>query len=215
MITLHHVAQSRSFRVLWFCHEAGLPCQVIHHSFFDKSLRSPDFLALSPAGRVPAVQVDGQVMFESGAILDYLAETHAPQFHRAPGTADRIAYLEWLHFAETIAVSLAILTQHHIVLREDHMRSPTVMRLEAKRLEKSLLAAARARRDEGVCGAFSAADVALGYGLVIGQKFLRYTDPALTEWLAALTARPAFQVAMAQDGVPQIYTRDFYEAPDD
>lgn len=214
MIRIHHVAQARSFRVLWFCHEAGLPHQVVQHSFFDKSLRSPEYLALSPAGRVPAVEIDGQVMFESGAILEYLAETRAPDLHRAPGHADRATYLEWLHFAETIAVSLAILTQHHIVLREDHMRSPTVMRLEAKRLEKSLLAAARARRGEGVCGAFSAADVALGYGAVIGQRFLRFEDPALVDWVQAIRARPAFRAAMAEDGQAQIYTRDFYEAPD-
>lgn len=214
MIRIHHVAQARSFRILWFCHEAGLPHQVVHHSFFDKSLRSPEFLALSPAGRVPAVEVDGQVMFESGAILEYLAEARAPDLHRAPGHPDRMAYLEWLHFAETIAVSLAILTQHHIVLREDHMRSPTVMRLEAKRLEKSLIAAARARAGEGVCGAFSAADVALGYGVLIGQKFLRFQDPALVDWLSAIQSRPAFRAALAEDGPAQIYTRDFYEAPD-
>lgn len=216
MIRIHHVAQARSFRILWFCHEAGLPHELVHHSFFDKSLRSPEFLALSPAGRVPAVEIDGQVMFESGAILEYLAETRAPDLHRAPGHPDRMAYLEWLHFAETIAVSLAILTQHHIVLREAHMRSSTVMRLEAKRLEKSLLAAARARRGkgEGVCGPFSAADVALGYGILIGQRFLRLEDPALVDWLAALEARPAFRAALAEDGAPQIYTRDFYEAPD-
>lgn len=213
MIRLHHIAQARSFRVLWFLHEAGLSHEVVRHSIFDKAIRSPDFLALSPAGRVPAVELDGQTLFESGAILELLTETRAPHLGAAPGDADRARYLEWLHFAETIAVSLAILTQHHIVLREDHMRSPTVMRLEAKRLEKSLQAAARARRGEGVCGAFSAADVALGYGAIIGQKFLRFEDPALMDWLDDLKARPAFQAAMAQDGAAQIYTRDFYEAP--
>ena len=214
MIRIHHVAQARSFRVIWFCEEAGLPYEVVQHSFFDKSLRSPEFLALSPAGRVPAVEIDGQVMFESGAILEYLAESRAPAFGRAPGQAGRVTYLEWLHFAETIAVSLAILTQHHIVLREAHMRSPTVMRLEAKRLEKSLIAAARARKGEGVCGAFSAADVALGYGAVIGQKFLQFEDPALQDWVAAMERRPAYRAALAKDGEAQIYTKEFYEAPD-
>ncbi|WP_435258585.1 glutathione S-transferase family protein [Thioclava sp. FR2] len=213
MIRIHHVAQARSFRVIWFCEEAGLPYEVVQHSFFDKSLRSPEFLALSPAGRVPAVEIDGQVMFESGAILEYLAETRAPALARAPGQADRITYLEWLHFAETIAVSLAILTQHHIVLREAHMRSPTVMKLEAKRLEKSLIAAARARKGEGVCGQFSAADVALGYGALIGKKFLRFEEPALLDWVAAMEARPAYRAALAKDGEVQIYTEEFYEAP--
>ena len=195
------------------CHEAGLPHEVALVNFFDKSMRSPEFLAISPAGRVPAVEIDGQVMFESGAILEYLAETRAPQFNRPAGHPDRICYLEWLHFGETAAVHLANLTQQHIVLREAHMRSETVMRLEAKRLEKCLIAAARARKGEGVCGAFSAADVALGYAVLIGQYFLRYQDPALVDWLAALKARPALQAARVEDGPVQIYTRDFYEAP--
>lgn len=214
MIRIHHVPQARSFRILWFCQEAGLAHEVVQHSFFDKSLRTPDFLALSPAGRVPAVELDGQVMFESGAILEYLAETRAPALHRPPGNADRITYLEWLHFAETIGAHLANLTQQHIILREDHMRSPTVMRLEAKRLEKCLLAAAQARQGAGVLGRFSTADIALGYGLLIGAKFLRYADPALLAWQADLLARPALQAALAEDGVAEIYTRDFYEAPD-
>lgn len=214
MITIHHVAQSRSLRVLWMCEEAGLPYEVRYHSFFDKSLRSPEFLALSPAGRVPAVEIDGQVMFESGAILEYLAETRAPALNRAVGDPDRVRYLEWLHFAETAAVSVAILTQHHIILREDHMRSATVMRLEAKRLEKALIAAAKARRGDGVCGAFSAADVALGYVLHIGQRFVRLDDPALSDWYKAIAGRPAFQAALAKDGAAQIYTKAFYEAPD-
>lgn len=214
MIRIHHIPQARSFRILWFCHEAGLPHEVNRLSFFDKSLRAPEFLALSPAGRVPAVEVDGHVMFESGAILEYLAETHAPQFHRAPGHPDRMTYLEWLHFAETMAAHLANLTQQHIALREDHMRSPTVMRLEARRLEKCLLAAAHARRGDGVCGAFCAADVALGYAAYVAQRFVRTPEPAVQDWLAALHSRPAFQAALAADGPPQIYTRAFYEAPD-
>ena len=213
-IRLHHVPQSRSFRVLWFCLEAGLPHQVIPHAFFDKSLRKKDFLALSPAGRVPAVELDGQVMFESGAILDYLAETRAPQFWRAPGHPDRARYLEWLHFAETMAAHLANLTQQHIVLREDHMRSPTVMRLEAKRLENCLIAAAMARQGAGIAGEFCAADVALGYGLLIVRHFLRLDHPALQDWDAALMARPAYRAALAADGPPQIYVNEFYGLPD-
>jgi glutathione S-transferase len=213
MIRIYHVAQARSFRVLWLCHEAGLGHQLERVDFFDKSLRAPAFLALSPAGRVPAVEIDGQVMFESGAILEYLAETRAPQLNRAAGHPDRARFLEWLHFAETTAVHLANLTQHHIVLRDPQMRSETVMRLEAKRLEKCLIAAAQARKGEGVCGDFSAADIALGYAALIGQRFLRYQDSALLDWLAALKARPALQAALAADGPAQIYKQDFYEAP--
>ena len=215
MIHLYHVAQARSFRVLWLLHEAGLPHELHHMSFFDKSLRAPEFLALSPAVRIPAGRIAGQVMFESGAILEHLAETRAPWLGRGVGHPERAAYLEWLHFGETIGQHLANLTQQHIVLRDDHMRSPTVMRLEAKRLEKCLTAAAQARAGDYMLADFSAADIALGYGLWIGQRFVRFNDPALIAYWAALSARPAFQAALAADGPAQIYRNDFYEAPTD
>ncbi|MCC6007677.1 MAG: glutathione S-transferase, partial [Rhodobacteraceae bacterium] len=65
-LRLWHAAQSRSFRVLWFLHEAGLPHEVERVAFLGRALRDPAHLARSPAGRVPAPEVDGRVMFESG-----------------------------------------------------------------------------------------------------------------------------------------------------
>lgn len=216
-ITLWHVPQSRSFRVLWFLHEAGLPHRVQRISFAGKALRDPAFLALSPAGRVPAIKVDGTAMFESGAILEYLSETRAPQLYCAPGQPGRREWLEWLHYAETIGQHLAQLTQQHLVLREDHMRSPTVMRLEAMRLRRVLAGVSRGLggRDWLLKGGFSAADIGIGYGLHLARRFVRYDDdPMLEAYHARLTARPGFQAAQAADGPPELYTRDFYEAPD-
>ena len=73
MITLHHVPQSRSMRVLWLLNELDVPFQLVEHPF-DKSLRRPEFLSLSPAGRVPALEIEGERMFESGAMVEYLCE---------------------------------------------------------------------------------------------------------------------------------------------
>ncbi len=138
MIRLHHVPQARSFRTLWLLEEIGLDFEVVEHSFFDRSLRDPAYLDLSPAGRVPALEIEGRVLFESGAIAEWLCETEAPDLGARPGHPERADWLEWLHYAETIGQHVANLTQQHIVLREDWMRSPTVMRLEAKRLESTL-----------------------------------------------------------------------------
>ena len=213
MIRLHHVAQARSFRVLWMLEEMGLGYDIVHHSFFDKSLRDPAFLALSPAGRVPAIEIDGRAMFESGAILQYLVETRE-MF--GPGRGERADWLEWLHFAETIAAHVANLTQHHIVLREDHMRSATVMRLEAKRLEKTLQVVERGLNGDCLLASgFSAADVAVSYGALIGRRFVPLDGlPRVAAWLDRLARRPAFRTAMERDGPPHIYLRDFYEAPE-
>lgn len=74
MIVLHHVPQSRSMRVLWLLNELeGVEFRVVTHAF-DKSLRQPEFLSLSPAGRVPALEIEGERMFESGAMMEYLCE---------------------------------------------------------------------------------------------------------------------------------------------
>ncbi|NYS25081.1 glutathione S-transferase [Rhodobacteraceae bacterium 2376] len=215
MIRLWHVPQSRSFRVLWLLEEMGAAYQVIPCSFLDGSLRAAEHLARSPAGRVPAAEIDGQALFESGAILQLLVETRAPDLAPGPGDAERAAWLQWLHFAETIGAHLANLTQQHIVLREDWMRSPTVMRLEARRLAICLQAAAAQAGDGWLLERFSAADVAVGYGFVIGQRFVDLGDiPGAQAYLERIAARPAFQRALERDGPAQIYTRDFYSPPE-
>ncbi|MFC7703437.1 glutathione S-transferase family protein [Plastorhodobacter daqingensis] len=215
MIRLHHCAQARSFRILWLLEEIGLDYMLVRHSFFDRSLRAPAFLALSPAGRVPALEIDGRVMFESGAITEWLCETRAPHLGRAAWDPERADYLEWLHYAETIGQHLAVLTQQHIVLREDWMRSPTVMRLEAVRLEKALAGAMARRTGDWLLSGFSAVDVALGYGALLARRFIAPDAvPGLADYCARLQARPAWRRALEQDGPAELYTRDHYAPPE-
>ena len=216
MITLHHVPQTRSFRVLWFLLEAGLPHQVRRHSFHGKALRDPAYLAISPAGRVPAIEVDGTTLFESGAILEYLAETRAPALGRAPGHAERGRFLEWVAYGETIAQHLAQLTFHHIVLRPQD-RSPVVQKLEALRLTRALHGVEAAQDDQDwlLLGGFSAADVMVGSSADLARRFVRLDAlPRVQGWLQRLTARPGFQAALAADGPAELYLLPFYGGPD-
>lgn len=209
MIRLWHVAQSRSFRVLWFLEEISAEYDLVACSFFDRSLRDAAHLSRSPAGRVPAIEIDGLPMHESGAILLYLAERLAPQLRIAEGAPARAAFLQGLHYAETLGAHLANLTQHHIVLRDDWMRSPTVMRLEARRLENAL----RAIGPDWVAGQFSVADIAVGYAVCMAQRFVPLPQTA-ARYADMVLERPAFQRAMQKDGPAQIYTRDFYAPPE-
>lgn len=222
MITLHHVPQSRSMRVLWLLNELGVEFQVVQHPF-DKSLRRPEFLSLSPAGRVPALEIEGERMFESGAMMEYLCETFPERgLGRMPGDMDRMAWLVWLHFAETISQHVAILTQQHIMLYEDHMRSPTVMQLEARRLAKCY-AAIEARlstpvenRDYLLTGGFSACDIAVGQAVYMARHFARLEAfPEVQAWYDRITDRDGFRASLPGPARTLLYDRDFYEWPDD
>lgn len=215
MIRLHHCPQTRSMRSLWLLHELGAAFEVETYPF-DKSLRSPAHLARSPAGRVPALEIDGTVLFETGAIAEYLCERFSEAgLGRMPGTAERAAFLSWLHFAETVTVHVAALTQQHIMLYEDAMRSPVIMKLEAARLGKCFEALDRHLSDQEMmlAGGFSAADIGIAQALYMGQHFVKLSGfAALNAWYGRVTARAGFAASLPQEGEPRLYTRDFYPA---
>ncbi|MGR3795152.1 glutathione S-transferase family protein [Vannielia sp. SX4] len=213
MIRLHHCHQTRSMRVLWLLHELAVDFELVVHPF-DKSLRAAGYLALNPAGRVPALEIDGEVWWESGAIVELLCERFADAgLGRAPGEPERAEWLIWVHFAETISQHLAALTQQHIMLYDDTMRSPVVMKLEAARLGKCF--EALNRRLEGreylLDGGFSAADVAAGQAVYMGQRFAPVADyPALAAWWARVSAREAFKASLPPEGADLLYKEEFY-----
>ncbi|WP_425039571.1 glutathione S-transferase family protein [Primorskyibacter sp. S187A] len=219
MITLHHCPQSRSMRTLWLLHELGVDFELRSYPF-DKTLRQPEFLSLSPAGRVPALEIEGERMFETGAITEYLCERFPEAWMgRAPDEPDRMAWLVWVHFAETISQHVAALTQQHIMLYEDAMRSPIVMKLEAARLRKcyeaieARLSTPVENRDYVLTSGFSAADVSVGQAVYMGQHFARLDDfPETRAWYARISERPAFQAALPETDGERLYTQDFYPA---
>lgn len=214
---LWHVPLSRSMRVLWLMKEIGCDHDLHELSFFDKSMRQPPYSEIHPVGRAPALQVDGVTLHESGACIEYLCETRARHLWRAPGEEGRSGWLDWLHFAETLGQHIAILTQQHIVLREDHMRSPVVMRLEAQRLSRALaLVENRVKTQNWLMeSGFSGIDCAVGWSVFIAARFVRFDDrPALAAYLARFQARPAFRASLPPAGTKVIYAQDFYEAPD-
>lgn len=217
MIRLHHCPQTRSMRTLWLLHELEVPFEVAVHPF-DKSLRDPAYLSLSPAGRVPALEIEGERMFETGAICEFLCEKFPEAgMGRMPGDMDRMAWLVWVHFAETVSQHAAALTQQHVALYEDDMRSPIVMKLEAARLKKCY-AAIEARlstpvesRDYLLTSGFSAADIGVGQAVYMAKHFAATEGfPALEDWYARITERPAFIASLPRGRGERLYEREFY-----
>lgn len=217
MMRLHHCHESRSMRVLWLLHELEVPFELVVYPF-DKTLRSDAFLTLNPVGRVPAIEIDGQVMTESLAIMELLCERFPELgYGRHATDPDRLEWLNWLHFAETISQHVAALTQQHVMLYDDTMRSPIVMQLEAKRLAKCLgavearLSSPIENRDCLLTSGFSAADMAVGQAVFMARRFVRLDPfPQVAAWMDRITDRPAFAASLPPEGQPGLYARDFY-----
>jgi glutathione S-transferase len=214
---LHHGWESRSTRTLALLYELGLEFEIVVHSF-RTSLYNEEYRRLSPAGRVPCLEDGDVTLFETGAITEYLVETYPETgLGRPPGDPERWEWLQYLHFAETIGQHLATLTQHHVVLRDPAMRSPTVMRYETMRLGRTMgvLNEVLEGREYLLASGFSAIDTNIGYS-VYGARFFLKLDayPNVAAYAERLLARPAFQKALPPPGAERLYSQDFYELPD-
>ena len=106
MITLHHLENSRSQRVLWLLEELELPYEVRRYERDKQTLQAPpELMRVHPLGKSPVI-TDGDItVAESGAIIEYLLDTRGNgRLRPAAGTAERRLYTYWLHFAEGSAM---------------------------------------------------------------------------------------------------------------
>lgn len=215
-VRLHHVPWGRSFRVLWLLAEMGITPEIIRYEIGGRAMRGPGLMTVSPAGRIPALEIDGHCIFESAAILQYLCETRAQHgLGRPPGHADRVRYLEAMGFAETMASLIEQLNLNHLFLRPPARPSPTVVKLNTLRLADTLRALeGMVAGDYLLPSGFSAADTMLGFNLFAAPFYVRMERfPGLQAYWARLQARPGFRAAAAIEGPQAFYDRDFYEVP--
>lgn len=104
-ITLHHLNDSRSIRILWLLEEMGVPYTLVKYQRDPQThLAPPALKAIHPLGKSPVIEDDGRVIAESGAITEYLIQRYARSL--APQISDPAYcdYLQWIHFAESSAM---------------------------------------------------------------------------------------------------------------
>ena len=206
-------------RVLWLLYELDVRFDLSVHAF-DQSLRAESFLTLHPAGRVPVLEMDGDVLWESGAIIEILCERFAERgLGRPPGDIDRPDWLVWLHFAETITQSVTALIFQHVTLSDDAMRSAAVMQHEAVRLTRcydaieARLSTPVENRDYLLTSGVSAADIAVGQAVYMARHFAPLDGhPEAAAWYARLTERPAFHAALPPEDATLLFERPVYPA---
>jgi glutathione S-transferase len=102
MITVHHLNNSRSQRILWLLEELGLEYEIKRYQRDPATMLAPPSLReVHPLGKSPVVTDDGQTIAESGAIVEYLIGRYGNgRLIPAPNTPERLRYTYWLHFAE-------------------------------------------------------------------------------------------------------------------
>ena len=199
MLTLYHCNGARSARSLWLLYELDIPFELVELDFTMAALRTPEYLAISPLGRVPCL-VDGELkLFESGAICQYLCENYGDgSLHRPQGDPERAEWLQWLHFAETVAVHAASLVQQRVFIAAAD-RSPVVQKLESRRLQKAfeVLDQHLSEREYLLASGFSAVDTAVAYSVHLGQQLAPVTGLSfLDAYHDRCAARPAFSRAL-------------------
>lgn len=185
-------------RVLWLLTELDAPFELAIHAF-DASLRDPQFLSCSPAGRVPALEMDGDYYFESGAITEILCERFPQRgLGRPHGDLDRPDWLVWLHFAETVTQHVVALVLHYQVCPSEE-RSQTLLDRELASL-RQCFAAIEGRlstpvenRDYLLTSGFSAADIALGQAVWMALHYASLEGfPETAAWYSRITSRESF-----------------------
>ncbi|MDB5425185.1 MAG: glutathione S-transferase [Phenylobacterium sp.] len=211
MITIYHLDRSRSERPVWLMEELGAPYAI---EFFDRleSLQAePAYKALHPVGSSPVIAIDGKVLGESGAVVEYLATTQGGgRLAVAPGAADYPDYLYWFHFAEA---TLMYWLTSEIMAERAQTPFDNPIRDYSRQKAGRLLAHMDARLGQApyfAGEAFTAADIMMTFPLTTTRLFTPFdlTPYAnINGYLTRIAARPAYQRAQRIAGPDRDRTR--------
>lgn len=216
-ITVHHLENSRSHRILWLLEELALPYTLKTYPRDPKTSRAPaELRALHPLGKAPIVTMDDRVLAESGAILEHLVDTVGQgRLRPEAGTSEAIQCRYWLHYAEGSMMAPLLLALIFGKLRS--ARAPFFIKpiitgvadkVDAQFTTAEIqLAFGWVERTLGeqpwFAGPdFSVADIQMSYPVEAGLGRARLSEghPNIDAWIARIHARPAYQRALEKGG---------------
>ncbi|MBN3728074.1 glutathione S-transferase family protein [Burkholderia sp. Ac-20379] len=217
MLTVHHLNNSRSQRVLWLLEELGVPYEIKRYERDPRTmLAPPELRAVHPLGKSPVITDNGLTIAESGAIVEYLIDRYGEgRFAPAPGTPARLRYTYWLHYAEGSAMPplLLKLVAQRIAQAPMPFFAKPIARKIAATLQSSFvdpqlkLHLGYIEAELGATGwfagdAFSAADLQMSFPLEAAASRAGTVAqlPAIRAFLERIHARPAYRRALERGG---------------
>lgn len=217
MVTLHHLNNSRSQRILWLLEELGVPYEIRRYQRDATTmLAPPELMAVHPLGKSPVLTDDGQTIAESGAIVEYLVEKYGGGRWIPPaGTPERLRYTYWMHYAEGSAMPPLLLKLVFTRIQEAPVPffvKPLVNRIVATAMTSFIEPQLKKHLDymEGELGKsewfagseITAADVQMSFPLeaAASRAGLDRSRPRLMAFLEKIHARPAYRRALEKGG---------------
>jgi glutathione S-transferase len=221
MITVHHLNNSRSQRILWLLEELGLEYEVKRYERDPKTMLAPASLReVHPLGKSPVITDGTLTIAESGAIIEYLVEHYGNgRLIPAVGTPDRLRYTYWLHYAEGSAMPPLLLKLIFDQIEKSPMpffmrpiAQSIVNRVKRSYIEPQItqhldyLEAEIGKSTWFAGNEFTAADIQISFPLeaAAAQAGLNASRPKLMNFLDRIHVRPAYQRALERGGTYEL-----------
>lgn len=195
MLTLYHAAPSRSSRIITLIDEMGIADEItVKHVTIARrdGTGQPDPSNPHPEGKVPLLDHDGTLIFETGAIMLYLLERFPNDISPKPGDPDRGAFLSWMYWYGSVMEPVIV----HAAIGLDHPGLTATFRDHAHAIARIHAALKNGPWLLGDC--YSAADLLVCSPYAWLPEMLP-DDPLITDWVARCAARPAHQRTKALD----------------
>ena len=208
MLTLHHLNDSRSQRVLWLLEELGTPYEIVRYQRDATTrLAPPEMTKVHPLGKSPVITDGDFTIAESGAIVDYLIRHYGKgAMMPAIGSHDYETYNEWLHYSEGSAMLPLLL--HLYVSRLKEAGAPLHPRIDSEIANHlGYVEGALQGREFFVGSALTGADIQMSFVGEMAKVFNKLAPyPNLAAWLSRMHARPAFQRSVEKGGAYRFAT---------
>jgi glutathione S-transferase len=201
MITVHHLHNSRSHRILWLMEELGLDYEVKHYERFERLFSPPEYQRLHGLGKAPVITDGDRVVAESGAIIEYVIEVHGGgRLRPTVGSDDWVRYLQWMHLIEG-SVTLPFILGIYVGMLGDAGK-PLHARVHGE-IDRhfGFMETEMSGRDFVVGDGLTGADIQATFIVESASlQGLLGDRPALLRYLALMQARPAYRRALERGG---------------